>query len=149
MKNKKTFIYNYLIIIFLELILKLFTFKNIFMLDTIYIFLYSIPIAFLLTLINKKIIYLISIIIITFLYEVETVYYQLYNSIMGIDGFMYTNQVMGFKDSIIRLITIYIIPICLLLVPIILIIIFYKRIELYKLTKRNILLFTIISLLVI
>lgn len=148
MKNKKTFIYNYLIIIFLELILKLFTFKNIFMLDTIYIFLYSIPIAFLLTLINKKIIYLISIIIITFLYEVETVYYQLYSSIMGIDGFLYTNQVMGFKDSIIRLITIYIIPICLLLVPIILIIIVYKKIELYKLTKRNILLFIIISLLI-
>ena len=34
MKNKKVFIYNYLVIIFLELILKLFTFKNVFMLDT-------------------------------------------------------------------------------------------------------------------
>ena len=148
MRNKKVFIYNYLIIIFLELILKLFTFKNVFMLDTIYIFLYSIPVAFLLTLINKKIIYLISIIIITFLYEIEIVYYQLYHSIVGIDGIMYANQVMGFGDTILRLISIYIIPICLLLIPLIIIIFLYKRIELFKLTKRNILLFTLISLLV-
>ena len=148
MKNKKVFIYNYLIIIFLELILKLFTFKNVFMLDTVYIFLYSIPFAFFLTLINKKIIYLISIIIITFLYEIEIVYYQLYHSIVGIDGITYANQVMGFGDSILRLISLYIIPICLLLIPLIIIIFFYKRIELSKLTKRNILLFTIISVLV-
>ena len=148
MKNKKAFIYNYLIIIFLESILKLFTFKNVFMLDTIHIFLYSIPIAFLLTLINKKIIYLISIIIITFLYEIEIVYYQLYHSIVGIDGIMYANQVMGFGDTILRLISIYIIPICLLLIPLIIIIFLYRRIEFYKLTKRNILLLTIISLLV-
>ena len=55
---------------------------------------------------------------------------------------------MGFGDTILRLISIYIIPICLLLIPLILISFFYKRIELSKLTKKNILLLTIISLLV-
>ena len=149
MKNKKIFIINYLIIIFLELILKLFTFKNIFMLDTIYIFLYSIPISSLLTLIihNKKI-YIISLIVITILYEIEVVYYQLYNSLIGISAITYTNQVMGFSDSITRLIIIYIVPIILLLMPVILSIIFYKKIVLCNFNYKYLVISIIISLLI-
>lgn len=135
MKKYNLFIFNLIYIISLELIFKLFIFKNIFTLSTITMILFSIIISLILNIIqtiskNKltnKIISIILAFIIWLLITAQFVYYQYYDTIFSIYSLFHGAQVFGFLDSIISVILVNIIPIILLLIPFLTFIICIKK----------------------
>lgn len=140
----KLFLINFLIISYLEFTLKLATFNNLLSINTIYILLFNIMVSSVLTIIfklsnekNNKLVFKIVYIILTILYLTELVYYKFYDGIIGISGLGYTGQVAEFYDAIIRTIVNNIHYFMIMLIPIVLIFIFSKKIEITKLTKKS------------
>lgn len=135
MKKYNIFIFNLIYVVSMELLFKLFTFKNIFTLSTITMLLFSIAISIIFSLIetifkNKLINKIISIVLTLFVWLLITaqfVYYQYYNTIFSIYSLFHGAQVFGFLDSIISVILANIVPILLLLIPFIVFLIFINK----------------------
>lgn len=152
MKKYNLFIFNLIYIVSLELIFKLFAFKNIFTLSTITMILFSIIISLILNIIetiskNKLINKIISIIlafIIWLLITAQFVYYQYYDTIFSIYSLFHGAQVFGFLDSIISVILVNIIPIILLLIPFLVFIICIKKWDFERKDKKIYLIQTLI-----
>ena len=137
MKKYNLFIFNLVYVVSIEILFKLFTFKNIFSTSTITMLLFSIAISLILSLIEtmfkntliNKIISIVLTFIVWLLITAQFVYYQYYDTIFSIYSLFHGAQVFGFLDSIISVILINIIPILLLLIPFVALLICIKNLN--------------------
>lgn len=103
----KMFLINYIYLLILELIFKLLVI-NTFDIGLLYIIIFSLPIAVIITFISSlfkkniinKIISILIWIIICSIFIAETVYYSFYKTICGLSAIIYGSQVMEFYSSI-------------------------------------------------
>ncbi len=137
-------LYYLFLILYLELIYRGFVLKNIFSLNTLLVILFSLSFVFLLSFIsslgNSKVNRVISIFISFFIILIfisQYVYYKFYNSIYSVFSVLKgTNQVFGgFFSSIMIMVKNNIFVIFLMLLPLLLFIIFGKRIFKFHKTK--------------
>ena len=126
MKKKLDILYfNIIYIIFIELIFKIFTLKDLFSFNTLYVIAFSIPTAIILTLLetmfkNEKINRIITAVLtflISFIFIAQFVYYKYYEAIFSIYSLFHGGQVLEFIDGIIEVMLRNIIPIILMFVP--------------------------------
>ena len=124
MKKKLDVLYfNIILLIFLEFIFKIFTLKEFFSWNTLYIIIFSIPIAILITLLEtlfkkektNRIITAVITFLISFIFIAQFVHY--YTSIFSIYSLFHGGQVLEFIGSIAKVILRNIIPIILLFLP--------------------------------
>ena len=124
-KKLDVLFFNVLIIIFLEFVFKIFTLKGFFSWNTLYIILFSIPIAIIITLIEtlaksekiNRIITAIITFLISFIFIAQFVHYMYYTSIFSIYSLFHGGQVLEFIGSIMKVILRNIFPIILLFIP--------------------------------
>lgn len=138
-KKNMLFVFNVIMMIFLDLTFKTFVFKNIFTLSTIFIILFDIVIAAFITLLESlfnntvnKIVTIFITFLIWLLFVSQFVYYQYYETIFSIYSMFYGAQVFGFADSIISVMLNNIIPILILTIPFVSIFFLIKKIEFNK-----------------
>ena len=158
--KKKLPLYTYylFLILFLELIYKEFILHNLFSFNTIRIVLFSISFVILSTLLsslfNKKINQIISILLSTFISLIfisQYVYFKFYHSIYSVFSVVKgTEQVFGgFFSSIIIMIKNNLLIICIMLIPLILFIIFGKKIFNFEKSKKTNIIYLIIFIVLI
>ena len=166
MKKKLSLvIYFSFLIIYLELVYKLFVLNNVFSINSLTIILFSIPFiminTILCSLFSEKVNRGISIILslfLTFIFVSQYVYYLFYDSIFSVysvkEG---TGQVFGeFFNAIVKMVSDNVLSIILLLMPFILFLIFGKKIFSFNKGKKSLviesislLIFIIISLITV
>ena len=136
MKKYNLLIYNVFALFFLDIAFKLFVFKEIFELSTIYMLIEDITIATIITLVESllpklgnKIISIIITLCITIIIVSQFIYFKYYDAIFSIYSLFHGAQVLGFIDSIMEVIFENILAIIVLLIPIILFFIFFKKIN--------------------
>ena len=124
---------------YLEVLFRLFTNGTIFNISFLYVFLYSlfasILISFLVSLFNctiNKVIYYISIFVISFIYGVQLCIYRMFGFYFDLSLLSATDQVTKFAGDGFKLIIENIIEILLLLLPFILLLVFIKKIIIRK-----------------
>lgn len=126
MKKKLDVLYfNIILLIFLEFIFKIFTLKEFFSWNTLYIIIFSIPIAIIITLLEtlfkkekiNRIITAVITFLISFIFIAQFVHYMYYTSIFSIYSLFHGGQVLEFIGSIAKVILRNIIPIILLFLP--------------------------------
>ena len=124
---------------YLEVLIRLFTNGTIFNISFLYVFLYSlfasILISFLVSLFNctiNKVIYYISIFVISFIYGVQLCIYRMFGFYFDLSLLSATDQVTKFAGDGFKLIIENIIEILLLLLPFILLLVFIKKIIIRK-----------------
>ena len=124
---------------YLEVLFRLFTNGTIFNISFLYVFLYSlfasILISFLVSLFNctiNKVIYYISIFVISFIYGVQLCIYLMFGFYFDLSLLSATDQVTKFAGDGFKLIIENIIEILLLLLPFILLLVFIKKIIIRK-----------------
>ena len=149
------FVFNVIMMIFLDLTFKTFVFKNIFTLSTIFIILFDIVIAAFITLLESlfnntvnKIVTIFITFLIWLLFVSQFVYYQYYETIFSIYSMFYGAQVFGFADSIISVMLNNIIPILILTIPFVSIFFLIKKIEFNKRSIKYCLVLIIIIIIV-
>ncbi len=127
MKKKIDVLYfNIFLLIFMEFIFKIFTLNDLFTLNTLYVIVFSIPLAILITLLetifnSEKINRIITIIItflISFIFIAQFVHYMYYSSIFSIYSLFHGGQVLEFIDSILKVIWENIFPIIFMFIPV-------------------------------
>ena len=166
MKKKLSLvIYFSFLIIYLELVYKLFVLNNVFSINSLTIILFSIPFiminTILCSLFSEKVNRGISIILslfLTFIFVSQYVYYLFYDSIFSVysvkEG---TGQVFGeFFNAIVKMVSDNVLSIILLLMPFILFLIFGKQIFSFNKGKKSLviesislLVFIIVSLITV
>ncbi len=151
MKKIHSLLFWIIFILYMEIIFKLYIFKNIFNLDIFYIILFSFTIGlvcFIITnLAGKKINKIISIFVIyffTILFISQIIYYKTFLSIFSIYSMGKAGQVFDFSDTILNIISRNILIIFLLLTPILYFTFFNKYIKYIQLNKKQ--LFTYIGI---
>ena len=126
MKKKLDILYfNLIMIVFLEFVFKIFTLKDFFSWNTLYIILFTIPIAIIITLLEtlaksekvNRIITAILTFLISFIFIAQFVHYMYYTSIFSIYSLFHGGQVLEFIGSIMKVILRNIFPIILLFIP--------------------------------
>lgn len=139
-------IYFSFLIIYLELVYKLFVLNNVFSINSLTIILFSIPFiminTILCSLFNEKVNRGISIILslfLTFIFVSQYVYYLFYDSIFSVysvkEG---TGQVFGeFFNAIVKMVSDNVLSIIILLMPFILFLIFGKKIFSFNKGKKS------------
>ena len=149
MKNKLNFKLNTLcmysfLIIATEIIFKALMFHRVSCLSMIYTIIFSLPIILILTLItnlfNKKVskvIYYISIFLITLLYLFQYVFYKLFSVTFSFHTIGLAGQAADFKSIIIDSIKMYYGAMILLILPLIIVLIFKRKLEFHKLRNKH------------
>ena len=156
MKHKyNSIIWFLFLVLFLEVVYKIFVFKNIFNINLLYIILFSIPISIILyiicSLFNKKINYILTLLI-TFLFCLifiaQSVYYTFYGSLFSV--FSIKNgavQVMEFYGAILEVMRRIWYVLVILIIPFIIFAIFGKKIFGFnKFTFKKFIIYFIISI---
>ncbi len=126
-KRLDVLFYNIIFIVFLEIVFKASTIKEVISLNLFYMILFSIPIAIIITLLEtlfkKEKVNRIITIIITFLIEAifiaQFVYFKYYEAIFSVYSLFNGGQVLEFIDGIMNVIFHNLFPIILMLLPII------------------------------
>lgn len=126
-KKLDVLFFNIIFIIFLEIVFKASTVKEVFSLNLFYMILFSVPIAILLTLIEtlfkKEKINRIVTIVLTFLIEAifiaQLVYFKYYEAIFSIYSLFNGGQVLEFVDGIVNVMLHNLFPIILMLLPVV------------------------------
>ena len=143
------FIY-YIILLYLELIFRIFCINKFFSLSIINILLYLIPISIFMSIISKilsnKKNYYISLALISLLtlyFCIELVFERTFNVFFSLSTLGLANQTLSFLGETISSIMTNIIPIFLLFIPLILTIIFHKKIDYFKCNKKELLIYII------
>ena len=135
MKNIKIHpsIFYLVSILYLEIIIKFVMTNNFFDIGLLYMSIFTIPIIILLTLITKsfsdksnKIISIATFSVITILFEVQLIFYNLFSVPFSFSTISLANQALDFTSIIKDAILSHIIPFLLLLIPLILLIAFNK-----------------------
>lgn len=137
-----------LFIIYFETIFKIFCFNNLLNISWLYIFVFSIPIVFSLFLLTKlfkerinKILNILFIIAITLTYETHLIFYKLFSTILSLTSLGMTDQAVDNTPIVFEAIWKNIIPFSLLLLPLIISIIFNKKLNNSKInTKKGLIL---------
>jgi len=136
LKKYSLLIFNILFITWLEIVFKAFTFKNVFELQTLFILLFSISTALLITIIESlfsklinKILFIVISSLIFILFITQFIYYQYYEAVFSVYSLFHGAQVLEFINNIIDVIFENIVAIILILIPIISMIIFAKKID--------------------
>lgn len=144
-KTKSLLLFLIISILFLELIFHVFCLKS-FGKEILTIVLFTLPLCFLIylfcSLFNKKINKFITFFIISLLtifYIAQFIYFNLFNAIFGLSSIGLANQVLVVFDKVIETIILNWYVILLLLVPLIVLIVFNKKIN-FVLKKFNTLL---------
>ena len=139
LKNINILLLTFIILMYLEVLFRLFTNGTIFNISFLYVFLYSlfasILISFLVSLFNStinKVIYYISIFVISFIYGVQLCIYRMFGFYFDLSLLGATDQVAKFAGDGFKLIIENIIEILLLLLPFILLLVFIKKIIIRK-----------------
>ena len=139
LKNINILLLTFIILMYLEVLFRLFTNGTIFNISFLYVFLYSlfasILISFLVSLFNctiNKVIYYISIFVISFIYGVQLCIYRMFGFYFDLSLLSATDQVTKFAGDGFKLIIENIIEILLLLLPFILLLVFIKKIIIRK-----------------
>jgi hypothetical protein len=123
----------------MEMVLKIALFDNVFDFNLIHMFLFVIPLSITMVIltslgnviINRILNYTI-IILLTLIYIAQLVYYKIYLSIFSIYSVGKAEQILDFIDTIIKVIMQNIIVILILFIPLIIFIIFNRKIMVYK-----------------
>ena len=151
MKNK-LLLFNSLSIIFMELFFKVFVFKNIFEVSTIYIIIMDLILAILLTMIEtifpktiNKIVTILITIFLTLLIESQFIYFKYYDAIFSIYSLFHGAQVFEFADSIIGVIFHNIIPVIVMFIPLITFFILFKHLDFERKSYKFYILLIIIA----
>ena len=126
-KRLDVLFYNIIFIVFLEIVFKASTIKEVISLNLFYMILFSVPIAIIITLLEtlfkKEKVNRIITIIITFLIEAifiaQFVYFKYYEAIFSVYSLFNGGQVLEFIDGIMNVIFHNLFPIILMLLPII------------------------------
>ena len=138
---------TYGLLIFLtEIIFKILMFRKVAFTSMLYTIIFSLPIVFLLTLITNifkekasKIIYYITIVLITLLYEFQFVFYKLFSVTFSFHTIGLAGQAADFKNIIVDSIKSYYVGIISLLIPLVIVILLKKYLKFYKFKKKSIL----------
>lgn len=136
MKRYNLLIFNILFILVLEICFKVLAFDEIFSLSTLYIVMLSVITGAIITIIEtlftekiNKIISIILSIFIWLLIVAQYVYFLYYDTIFSIYSLFHGAQVFGFIDSIIEVMLENILSILVLLVPLILYFVLFKKLN--------------------
>lgn len=153
----RLFLLNYIFLLILELTFKI-VILNTYDIGFIYIVLFSLPIALIITLLGSlfkkriinKVISIILWIVMYFLFVAETVYYSFYKTICGVSALMYGGQVMEFFEAIMVHIKLHLPMFICLLIPlsILLVLAFSKKITFEKFNGKDTLILFISMLLI-
>ena len=145
MLNKKSntlCAYSFLIIS-LEIIFKLLMFHRINLDSILYTIIFSLPIILFFTILTNffrekinKIIFYVSLFLITFLYLFQYVFYRLFSVTFSFHTIGLANQAADFSSIIIDSIKMYYLEILAMIAPLIIILIFRRLIKFYKLIKQ-------------
>ncbi len=135
----KLFFFYLLIIFYLEFIFKIFVYNKVFNLGTLYAFLFSLPLAFLLAIIsnlfkekiNKIITYFLTIILIIS-FAFHYIYNILFSTIFSLNNIALANQAWDFRTIIFNQLKNSWLQLLLLMIPLIVLIIFRKKIHFVK-----------------
>ena len=153
MKKYNLLILNYFTISLFELLFNFLVFKNIFSISSIYILLLSLIISLIITIFESifsnmvnKIISIIMIIFIFLLILSQFIYYLYYDNIFSIYSLFHGGQVFGFFGSIIEVIINNIFKITILFIPLIIYILFIKKINYNKKNYKYIIISIILSI---
>ena len=152
MKNR-LLLFNSLSIIFMEIFFKIFVFKNIFEISTIYIIIMDLILTLILTMIEtifpKTINKILSIIItffITILIVAQFIYFKYYDAIFSIYSLFHGAQVFGFMESILGVIWQNIIQVIVLFIPLIVFFILFRKLNFERRKYSFYILTTIIAI---
>ena len=151
MKFNKLLFYTFLIL-YLELVYKIFIYKNIFNNSLIYTFIFSIPIILILTLLSNlfnkklnKIICFIFTITLSIYFIFQYIFYILFSIPFSFQTITLANQALDFTNIIITTLIKNIFILILFIIPIIILIIFHKKINFQKKSvKTNIIYLSLI-----
>jgi len=141
-KSNTLYAYSFLIIS-LEIILKFLMFHKVEFISLLYTIIFSLPIILALTIITNffrekinKIIFYISIFLITFLYLFQFIFYKLFSVVFSFHTIGLANQAVDFTNIIIDSVKMYYLQILFLITPLIIIMIFKRTIHFYKLINQ-------------
>lgn len=143
LNSKSNTLYQYsFLIISLEIIFKILLFHKMSFESILYTLIFSLPFIMILTLLTNlfsekisKIIFYTSIILITFLFEFQFVFYKLFSVVFSFHTIGLANQAVDFTNIIIDSIKMYYLPMIILLLPLIAIICLRKTIRFHKLIR--------------
>lgn len=132
MKKLGSIFFYFILLFYLEAVLKQFLFSNIFSLNTIYMIVFIIPIALLFRLLSGllkcKIVNSLIVISITIIYIAQLIYYKTYLSIFSVYSMTKAEQLVDYIDTIIKIIYRNSLAIIIMILPVILFFVFYKKI---------------------
>ena len=139
LKRFNIMLFTFIILIYLEIVFRLLTNTTIFNISLLYVFLYSgfvsILISFLVTWLKpkiNKIIYYVSIFIMSFIYGLQLCIYKMFGFYFDLSLLSATDQVASFASDGLKLILENILGVILILLPFILLLIFIKKISIPK-----------------
>lgn len=140
-KSNTLYAYSFLIIS-LEIILKFLMFHKVEFYSILYTIIFSLPIILFFTIITNifrekisKIIFYVSISLITFLYLFQYVFYRLFSVVFSFHTIGLANQAADFSSIIIDSIKMYYAQILFLLTPLIIVLLLKRTIHFYKLIR--------------
>ncbi len=148
-KQYKHIYYILFLILYLEILTKIFVTKS--FNNIIYLFLFSIPIIIFIYLLSNifkqkgnKIITFIITIILSIYYCFQSIFYKLFSNIFSFNTIGLAENIGEFQNMIFEAILKNIIPIILYLIPLILLIIFHKYLNFERIEKKKIIKYLII-----
>lgn len=154
-KRVKNLYWFFFLIIYLELMYRIFVFNTFINLDFLYVLLFSVPIATFFYLITNlyneklnKIFVIILSFIISIIFMAQTVYFNFYQSMFSVFSLMNgTGQVMAFAQDILKIMAGIWYVLLIMIIPFILFLIFNKKIFSFKkLNLRKAIIFLIITI---
>ena len=139
-KRVKNLYWFFFLIIYLELMYRIFVFNTFINLDFLYVLLFSMPIGTFFYLITNlyseklnKIFVIILSLIISIIFMAQTVYYNFYQSMFSVFSLMNgTGQVMAFAKDILKIMLGIWYVLLIMILPFILFLIFNKKIFSFK-----------------
>lgn len=141
-KSNTLYAYSFLILS-LEIIFKFLMFHKADFVSVLYTIIFSFPIILFLTILTNffrekisRIIFYVSIFIITFLYLFQYIFYRLFSVVFSFHTIGLADQAVDFTNIIVDSIKMYYPEILLMITPLIIILIFKRTIRYYKLIKQ-------------
>jgi len=133
-----------ILIIYFEIVIKITLFNSLFNEGFLNMVLFSIPIGLLMYLLSttfnereNKICFILFTVLLTIIYGSQFVYYNIFSTFLSMYSFIGTSQAMQFWKEIVRAIMKEVIPFLFLLLPLILITIFHKKLnQIFKTDKK-------------
>lgn len=146
-KKINLYLINYLILIYFEILYKIFIFgfSNIFTINTLIMIIFLLPISICFTSLFKLfkrqklnfILMLILVILTTILFSTSFVFKKIYDTFFCISVLSLSDQALAFTDTAILEISKRVLQLIFFIIPIILLIIFRKKLDFEKISKKE------------